>query len=220
MTNYLVPLAAAVALCAGACSAADTPPAPAKAKPAAAQPAPVPAPTSAAAPATAAAPHYVKAAAGSSLTFSFVQEGAASTGSFKQFTTDLAYDDKNPAAGSLKVQVQIASIDTQDKDRNDTLAGADLFDTQKFPTAQYVANTFAKRADGTLEAVGKLTLRGVTHDLRLPLKITPTATGLDLSGAATIKRLDYGVGQGEWKSTESVGDEVKLQYKVALVKAK
>jgi polyisoprenoid-binding protein YceI len=206
MTNYLVPFAAALALCAGACSAADTPAAPAKAKPAAAPPV--------------AAPHYVQAPAGSSLAFTFVQEGAASTGSFKQFTTDLAYDDKNPAAGSLKVQVQIASIDTQDKDRNETLGGPDLFDTQKFPTAQYLASTFAKRADGTLEAVGKLTLRGVSRDLRLPLKITPTATGLELSGATAIKRLDYGVGQGEWKSTESVSDEVKLQYKVALVKAK
>ena len=80
--------------------------------------------------------------------------------------------------------------------------------------------SFAKRADGGLEAVGKLTLRGVTRDLRLPLKIIRTATGLELSGETAIKRLDYGVGQGEWKSTESVGDEVKLQYKVSLIKAK
>jgi len=215
MTNYLALLAAAVALSAGACSAADAPAAPAKAKPASA-----PAPANPAAPPAAVATHYVKAPAGSSLAFTFVQEGAASAGSFKQFTTELGYDEKNPAAGSLKVQVQIASIDTLDKDRNDTLAGADLFDTQKFPTAQYVANSFARRADGTLEAVGKLTLRGVTHDLRLPLKITRTATGLELSGSAAIKRLDYGVGQGDWKSTESVADEVKLQYKVALVQAK
>ncbi len=63
-------------------------------------------------------------------------------------------------------------------------------------------------------------MRGVTHDLRLPLKIVPTAAGLELSGETAIKRLDYGVGQGEWKSTEGVGDEVKIQYKVALVKAK
>ncbi len=68
--------------------------------------------------------------------------------------------------------------------------------------------------------MGKLTLRGVTHDLRLPLKIVKTATGLELSGETAIKRLDYGVGQGDWKATDGVGDEVKIQYKVALVKAK
>jgi polyisoprenoid-binding protein YceI len=149
-----------------------------------------------------------------------VQEGAENRGSFRQFATELAYDAKNPAAGSLKVTVQTGSLDTQDKDRNDLLAGADLFDVKKYPTAQYVANSFAKRADGQLEAVGKLTLRGVTKDLRVPLVIHETANGAELSGEVTLKRLAFGVGQGEWQSTESVGDDVKLQYKVPLVRAK
>ena len=191
MTNYRIALMSALALLAGVVSAADTP----------------------------ALPRYVQAPAGSSLTFIFDQAGAASKGAFKKFTTELRYDEKTPAAGSLNVKVEIASVDTQDKERDEMLAGADLFDAQKFPDAQYVASSFARRADGTLESVGKLTLRGVTHDLRLPLKITRTATGLELSGEAAIKRLAYGVGQGDFQSTESVGDEVRLQYKVALVKA-
>jgi len=214
MTNYIVSLAAAVALFTGACHAAETPatPKPAAAKPAAAAPTATPPPA-------AAAQRWVQAA-GSSLTFTFDQEGAASKGSFKQFSTELGYDEKSIAAGSLNVKIQIASIDTQDQERNDMLVTADLFDAQKFPTAQYTASSLARTAAGGLEAVGKLTLRGVTRELRLPLKIVPTATGLELSGATAIKRLDYGVGQGDWKSTEGVADEVKIQYKVALVKAK
>ena len=164
-------------------------------------------------------PHYVQAPSGSSLSFTFEQAGAASVGTFKQFSTDLRYDEKQPAAGVLDVKVQIASVDTQDKERDEMLAGADLLDTSRFPVAHYVANTFAKRADGGLDAVGKLTLRGVTRELRLPLKIVRTASGLDLSGEAAIKRLDYGVGQGDWKATDSVGDGIKLRYKVSLVKA-
>jgi polyisoprenoid-binding protein YceI len=195
MTNYLVQLTAAAALLAGVCAAA-------------------------AEPAATAVPRYVQAPAGSTLTFTFTQEGAASKGSFKQFTTELGFDEKSPPTCSLKVEVQIASIDTQDKDRDEMVTGADLFDAQNHPSARYVADSFAKRANGDLEAVGKLTLRGVTHDLRLPLKITRNASGLELSGETSIKRLDYGVGQGDWKSTESVGDEVKVQYKVALVRAK
>jgi polyisoprenoid-binding protein YceI len=167
--------------------------------------------------AAAAVPHYSQGP-GSTLTFTFDQAGAASQGSFKQFTTDLAYDEKNLAGSSLSVTVQIASLDTQDKDRDSTLASAELFDTQKFPTATYVASSFARGASGKLEAVGKLTMRGVTRNVRIPLVIKPTATGLELTGETSIKRLDFGVGQGEWKSTEWVGDTVKLQYKVALVK--
>jgi len=219
MTNYITWMAAAVVLLTGACHAADTPTA---TKPNTAKPPPAAAAASAgpaASAATAAVPHWVQAQ-GSTLTFTFDQAGAASKGSFKQFSTELAYDEKNPTAGSLNVKVQIASIDTQDQERNDMLATADLFDTQKFPTAQYSSGSFSRTAAGGLEAVGKLTLRGVTRDLRLPLKIVGTAAGLELSGATSIKRLDYGVGQGDWKSTEGVADEVKIQYKVALVKAK
>jgi polyisoprenoid-binding protein YceI len=215
MANYRISLAAVAVLLTGACHAADTPATP---KPAPAKPAAAPA-ASTAPPAATAAPRWVQAP-GSSLTFTFDQAGAASKGSFKQFSTDLVYDEKSPATGSLSVKVQIASIDTQDQERNDMLVGADLFDAKKFPTAQYAASSFARSAAGGLEAVGKLTLRGVTKDLRLPLKITPTAAGLELAGATAIKRLDYGVGQGDWQSTEGVADEVKIQYKVMLTKAK
>jgi polyisoprenoid-binding protein YceI len=220
MTNYLIVLTAVAALSTGACSAAEsstplkaTAPKPAPAAAAAAKVAAAPAGTSV----PAGLPRYAQAP-GSSLTFSFVQAGAESKGSFKQFATELGYDEKNLAGSSLKVTVQIGSLETQDKDRNDTLAGADLFDVKKFPVATYAASALVKGAHG-VEAVGKLTLHGVTKDLRVPLTIATTATGLTLAGETTIKRLDYGVGQGDWKSTEWVGDEVKLQYKVVLTKA-
>lgn len=217
MTNYRIAWITIAALCAGSCSAAETPaPTPAS-KPAAAKPATAPA----AAPVqgTTALPHYVQASSGSSLTFSFVQEGAVNKGSFKQFATELRYDEKAPASGSLHVKVQMASVDAQDKDRNELITGSDLFDAAKFPVARYVASSFAKRADGSLEAVGKLTIRNITHDLRLPLSLKPTAQGLELSGKTAIKRLDYGVGQGEWKATDSVSDEVKIEYAVSLVRS-
>jgi polyisoprenoid-binding protein YceI len=167
----------------------------------------------------AAARKYVQAPAGSSLVFGFDQAGAASQGSFKKFSTTLNYDDKNLPASSLAVTVQTASLDTQDADRDMALKSADLLATDKFPTATYTARSLEKSAGG-VQAVGQLTLRGVTKDLRIPLAIRPTPTGLELSGSTTIRRLDYGVGQGEWKATDSVGDEIKVTYKVALVEAK
>lgn len=225
MTNYIT-VAAATVLLAGTALAAE--PAPKPADPA--KPAPASAVSGAAtaqaqlagAPAGTAAigdvPRFVQAA-GSSLRFEFNQAGAQSGGEFRKFTTELAYDEKNLAASSLRVTVQIGSLDTQDQERDITLKDADLFDAATFPTAVYAARSLDKTANGVV-AVGTLTLRGVTKDLRLPLTIRQTAQGIELSGAATIKRLEYGIGQGEWASTEWVGDDVKLTYKVALVKAK
>lgn len=191
MSNYFAAVLAALSI-GGACCAADAP----------------------------AAARYIQAPGTGALNFSFVQAGAESQGSFGKFATELAWNAANPTAGTLEVIVQVGSLDTQDKDRDEALRGAELFATATHPTAQYVANAFAKRPDGGLEAVGKLTLRGVTRDLSLPLAIKTTASGVELSGEVAIRRLDFGVGQGEWKSTEWVGDDVKLRYRVPLVPAR
>ena len=217
MTNYRTALVIAALIGGAACADDKTPPA---AKSDAAKPAAAAASTSAkpaAAPATGAPAHYVQAA-GSSLGFSFEQAGARGNGTFKQFATTFDYDPNNLAASRLQVKVEIGSLDTQDKDRDATLASADLFDARKYPVATYSASSLVKGAAG-VEAVGKLTIRNVTKDLRVPLTIRPAGAGLELSGTVTIKRLDYGVGQGEWQATDSVGDPVKLTYKVVLNKA-
>ena len=106
MTNYPAMLAAVAALFAGACPAAET--SAAEAGRAGARP-------------PAAPRRFTQAPGTGSLTFSFMQAGAENHGSFRQFATELTYDPKDPAASSLKVTVQIGSLDTQDKDRNDTL---------------------------------------------------------------------------------------------------
>jgi polyisoprenoid-binding protein YceI len=220
MTNYLRLLVAATVLCA-ACSAGENPAAPAApaAGPAtspAAKPAAPPPAGAAAANAPAAAPGATRyKSAGGTLTFTFTQADAANTGGFPKFSTELSWDEKSSSPTRLDVSVQVAALETQDKDRDDTLKSEDLLNVAKFPTAQYSATSFTKSGAGFV-AQGKLTLRGVTRDLRLPLRIQSTANGLALSGEVTLKRLDFGVGQGDWKSTEWVGDEVKLQFKVPL----
>jgi polyisoprenoid-binding protein YceI len=226
MTNYLAILGATLSLFAAACHASQDAGTLTAIKPTAAAPAisaaPAPGAASAAAPASAAPalPRYTQNAAKSSLKFTFEQAGAAASGSFRKFTTVLLYDEKNLAASSLDVRVEIASLDTQEQERDGTLKDADLFNAAKFPAATFAASSLAKRADGGLEAVGKLTIRDITHNLRLPITLKPTPEGFDLSGKIAIKRLDYGVGQGEWKATDSVSDEVKIEYTVSLVRSR
>ena len=219
MTNYLAILGATLSLFAAACHASQDTAKPAAVKPAAAAPASAATPA-ATTPATGARPRYTQNAAKSSLKFTFEQAGAAASGNFKKFTTVLIYDEKNLAASSLNVRVEIASVDTQEPERDSMLKDADLFNAAKYPAATFVASSLAKRSDGGFEAVGKLTIRDTTHDLRLPLTLKPTPDGLELSGKTAIKRLDYGVGQGEMKATDSVGDEVKIEYVVSLVRSR
>jgi polyisoprenoid-binding protein YceI len=152
----------------------------------------------------------------SKLEFTFNQAGAQNKGQFTKYTVSLTAPGGDVAAGKLDVTVDVNSLDTDDDERDGILKGEDLFDVKKFPTARYTAEKLTKTAAG-FEASGKLTIRNVTRDLKVPLTFKPGAGGAQLTGRTSIKRLDFGVGQGEWKSTEWVDDQVNVILDLHLV---
>src|SRR5579863_1930287 len=178
--------------------------------------------TAAAAAAPGAAPHYTLDQAKSSLEFAFTQAGALNKGHFGRFPVTMDFSADNLAASRLEVAVDVNSLDTGDKDRDDTLRGADLLSVSKFPQAQFSAAQIVKTATG-FEASGKLTIRGVTRDTRVPFSFrTASEQGAAvgyMSGKVTIRRLDFGVGQGEWKATDQVGNEVTVSFALRLISA-
>ena len=158
----------------------------------------------------------------STLDFQFMQAGAQNKGKFTRFPVTLDFSPDNLAASKLDVVVEMASLDTGDKERDDTLKGADLFSAAKFPQARFTSTQITRTATG-YDAVGKLTIRGVSRDVHVPFTFkTADEQGKPagyLAGKVSIKRLDFGVGQGDWKSTEWVGNEVAVAYSVRLVAA-
>ena len=168
-----------------------------------------------AAAATAGTGMLVSDPAHSTLEFSGIQAGAAFKSVFKKFTVNATLDPANLPAGKLDVQIDMNSLDSQDADRDKTMRSAEFFDVAKIPGAHYVTRAISKTVSG-YAATGSLTLRGVTRDVPIEFQFTPAATGGTLKGTAKLKRLDFGVGQGEWKSTEWVGDEVKIQFNLSL----
>jgi polyisoprenoid-binding protein YceI len=170
----------------------------------------------------AAVTHYSIDPAKSSLEFSFVQAGAQNKGKFTKFPVTFDASADGATATRLEVTVEMGTFDTDDKERNDTLRGPDLFDVAKFPQAHFVATQITKTATG-FDAVGKLTLHGVTRDQHVPFTLRSTNEQgrpvAYLAGRTTVRRLDFGVGQGDWKSTEWVGNEVTVSYSLRLIAA-
>ena len=166
-----------------------------------------------------AAGRYALDPAKSSLQFTFLQAGAQSTGRFKRFSVSFDPPPVGSAAGRLEVTVEVGSLDTGDGDRDDTLRGSDLFDVAKFPQAHFSATQITRTAGG-YEASGKLTIRGVTRDARIPFTFREasengTAAGY-MTGKTVVRRLDYGVGQGDWKATDQAGNEVTVSFSLRL----
>jgi polyisoprenoid-binding protein YceI len=157
------------------------------------------------------------------LRFSFEQAGANNNGRFGKFTADVTFGQDALAASKIDVSIDVGSLDTGDKERDDTLKTPDLFDVAKFPKARFVSSKISMVGAGRYEAQGKLTIRNVTKDIKLPLTFqTKEEKGKQvgfLAGRTTIKRLEYGVGQGEWKSLEWVKDDVQVNFSLKLLPA-
>jgi len=122
-----------------------------------------------AAPHAASAPaHFTQDLTKSTLEYSFVQAGAQNKGTFKKYTVTL--DVAGDKAEKLDVVIDMTSLDTGDKERDDTLRGADLFNVAKNPQARFTSAQITKTAAG-YDAVGKLTLRGVSKDVHVPFTL-------------------------------------------------
>jgi polyisoprenoid-binding protein YceI len=151
----------------------------------------------------------------SRLEFVGVQAGAEFKGVFHKFTAAVEFAPDSLASSHFDVQIELNSVDSMDKDRDTAIRGADIFDVAHWPTAHYVTRSFTKTATG-FSAVGALTLRGVTKDVPIDFQFSQSANGAKLEGNAKLKRLDFGAGQGDWKSTEWVADAVKVSFILAL----
>lgn len=151
----------------------------------------------------------------SKLTFVGTQARAEFEGTFERFTADIKFDPQDLAGSRFDVKIDTASVNTRDSERDDTLKSDDLFAVKQFPAAHYVAERFAAKG-GKYTATGKLTLRNVTRDVPIEFTFEKKGGSAWLKGSAQLKRLDFGVGQGDWKDTSEVSNEVKVNFVLLL----
>lgn len=161
---------------------------------------------------------YVQAP-GSTLTFAGSYEGEVFTGRFPGFATKLSFDPKQLATSKLDVTIPIASATTGVEDFDGEMIGSAGFNSAKFPQARYTATRFRALGGNKYAADGTLSLRGVSKPVTLTFTWTPGARPV-LAGKATVKRLDFGVGGGEWADTDLLPNEIAVSTRVNLQPAK
>lgn len=149
------------------------------------------------------------------LEFTAMQAGAKFTGGFGRFQARLDFDPSQPASGSLHVTVATPSIETQDAERDEILRSRDFFWADEHPQAVFHAERFERDGAGW-RAEGQLTIRGATKPamVRFTLAAAPDATVM--KGTSSLRRLAFGLGQGDWASTEWIGDEVEVRFELKL----
>lgn len=89
------------------------------------------------------------------------------TGRFDKFEGDFSYDDKNPGASKIKVDIDTTSLNSNHAERDKHLRSADFLDVGKFPTATFVSKAVTTKGDGKASITGDLTLHGVTKEVTI-----------------------------------------------------
>jgi polyisoprenoid-binding protein YceI len=161
---------------------------------------------------------------GSAIRFEAYQQGAPVQGSFERFTAQIVFDPDDLANSRIEVEIDTASVSTGHKDRDTALRAPPLLDVERWPTARFASARIEHLGGETYQARGELTIRDVRKDVALPFTLriadhpdNPDLLQADAAGELTISRLDFGVGQGEWASTATVGKKVVIA--IAIVAA-
>lgn len=160
-------------------------------------------------PATAA--DYVQASG--ALSFASEYQGETFVGLFPDFQTTLSFDPAAPQDARLDVTIPLATADTKNGERDSTLKTAAFFNVARFASARYTAEGFRSVGDNRYVADGTLELRGVKKPVSLAITWTPGERPT-LSGKATVKRLDFDVGGGDWADVSIIPDEVAVSTRV------
>lgn len=157
---------------------------------------------------------YVQAP-GSTLAFGGKYDGEVFAGTFPGFATRFSFDPAHLADARLDVTIPLAAAKTGNDDRDATLHGPDFFNIARFAQAHYTATTFRSLGDGHYVADGTLELRGIKKPVLLTFTWTP-GTRPVLVGKATVRRLEFNVGGGDWADTSLIPDAIAISTKVVL----
>ncbi|MFT6150534.1 MAG: polyisoprenoid-binding protein YceI [Saprospiraceae bacterium] len=126
-------------------------------------------------------------------------------GTFTGMKGEVDFDEKNLKTSSFGVTIDAATVKTDSEKRDNHLKNEDFFDVKKYPTITFKSSAVVRsKKEGYYIAKGKLTMHGVTKDVKIPF----TYGNKTFKGRLKVKRLDYGVGADT--GTFMVSDEAVI----------
>ncbi len=150
---------------------------------------------------------------------------ATARGQFKTYSGTVTLDPKDFTKSVFEGEIDVASIDTGNADRDNHLRANDFFDVPNHPKITFKSSKIETKGDGEFVVHGDLTIRGVTKPVALDVEYHGTSknpygkTVAGLAAHGTISRKDFGVEFNMVLETGGVAlaDKVKLELDIEMV---
>lgn len=188
-------------------------------RPSSETPSPTPSPSETASPAPEQASKWLLQGGGR-LTFQAAYAGTPVNGSFGKWDADIVFSPGDLANSRIRVTVDLASVNTADGERDEMLRSDSFFAAATHPRAIFTASRFTAKGGGRYVAQGTLSLHGQQRPLALSFDLKIDGDQASASGSARLNRLSYGVGSGEWASTDPIADGVTIAFRLKARRAR
>lgn len=147
-------------------------------------------------------------------------------GQFEKFGGAIDFDEANPMASTVNVQIDAASISTREDQRDDHLRSSDFLDTETYPTITFSSKRVEKTSDNTGKLIGDLTIRGISKEVALDVAYAGQAkspwgtTSAGFSASTMIDRKEWGLTYNQVLETGGilVGDKINIDIEVEIIK--
>ena len=150
----------------------------------------------------------------STVSATFKQMNVPVDANFTKFSAMVDFDVNKLDAAKASIDIHIPSFDLGDPDYNHEVQKKEWFNGAQFPKASFVSSKIKALAAGKFEVSGKLSIKGKTADVNFPLTLKKEGSAQIFEGSLPIRRLAFAIGDGEWKDTSIVADEVVIKFRI------
>jgi polyisoprenoid-binding protein YceI len=147
-------------------------------------------------------------------------------GQFTKVNGSAIGETHEPLGAEIDVEIDAASINTNNEMRDNHLRSADFLDAENYPTISYKSTRIEERGNDRYTIYGDLTIRGVTREVVLEGEVNgfgKTPFGTEVAGVSVkgkINRKDFGLNWNVALETGGwlVGDTINIDIEVEAVK--
>jgi polyisoprenoid-binding protein YceI len=161
----------------------------------------------------------------STIVFRVHQFLGTTNGKFTQFSGSIDLDRQHPEHSSVSARIQVSSIDTGIKKRDDHLRSPEFFNVAKYREITFKSRSVKQTGPQSGNIMGDLTLHGVTKPVTLRVKlVTPVSDEARTRWEVTtepLKRRDFGLMFGSATETVSgISQDVAIKIDIEAVKSR
>jgi polyisoprenoid-binding protein YceI len=154
--------------------------------------------------------------AGSEIAFTTKQMGVPVEGKFTKFSAQIALDPRKPETGTVAFSIDTGSARFGSAELDAEVPKPTWLNVAKFPLASFQSTAIKATGAGRFDVAGKLTIKGAVQDVVVPVQVAQAGGTSTATGAFTLKRLEFKVGEAEWADTSMLANDIQVRFKLVL----